>query len=54
VPAHLRRLFANELERLEPDLGFERMTLEAGVTNDMAGSQDTMATAGPQEAARCE
>ncbi|WP_371418601.1 hypothetical protein, partial [Acidisoma sp. S159] len=31
VPAHLRRLFANELERLQPDLGFERMTLEAGI-----------------------
>jgi len=28
----LRRLFANELERLETDLGFERMTLEAGIT----------------------
>jgi protein ImuB len=27
VPSHLRRLFANELERLEPDLGFEHMTL---------------------------
>jgi hypothetical protein len=27
---YLRRLFANELEQLEPDSGFERMTLEAG------------------------
>lgn len=54
VPAHLCRLFANELERLEPDLGFERMTLEAGITNDMAGSQNTMATAGPGDATRTE
>jgi protein ImuB len=54
VPAHLRRLFANELERLQPDLGFERMTLEAGITNDMAGSQHTMTTAGPEEASRTE
>ena len=54
IPAHLRRLFAHELERLEPDLGFERMTLEAGVTNVMAAAQDTMATAGPDEAGRSE
>jgi protein ImuB len=54
VPAHLRRLFANELERLQPDLGFERMTLEAGITNDTAGSQNMMATGGPADAARAE
>lgn len=54
APAHLRRLFANELERLEPDLGFERMTLEAVITNDMASSQDTMATTGSAEATRAE
>jgi protein ImuB len=28
-PAHLRRLFAEKLGKLEPDLGFERMPLEA-------------------------
>ena len=54
LPAHLRRLFANELERLEPGLGFERMTLEAGVTNAMAGAQRVMATAGADPAARTE
>lgn len=35
-PAHLRRLFAERLERLEPDLGFERMALEARRTEPMA------------------
>jgi len=54
APAHLRRLFANELERLHPELGFERMTLEAGITNDMAGSQNVMAAAGPEDATRAE
>ncbi len=54
VPAHLRRLFANELERLEPGLGFERMTLEAGVINAMAGAQDVMATTGTDQAVRTE
>ena len=52
VPAHLRRLFANELERLRPELGFERMTVEAGVSNAMAATQEVMATAGPNEAAQ--
>jgi hypothetical protein len=42
------------LKRLEPDLGFERMTLEAGVTNAMAVTQNTMATTGPDEAGRRE
>jgi protein ImuB len=42
-PAHLRRLFADRLERLEPDLGFERMALEARVTDPMeAGSQTSL------------
>ena len=55
TPAHLRRLFANELERLEPDLGFERMTLEAGVVNDMAAAQNAMSTTGSLgDAARSE
>ena len=35
-PGHLRRLFAGRLERLEPDLGFERMALEAWATEPMA------------------
>lgn len=54
TPAHLRRLFANELERLEPDLGFERMSLEADATNDMEAAQAVMATEGPDEASRHE
>ena len=54
VPGHLRRLFANEMERLQPDLGFERMTLEAGSTNAMVASQNLMATAGNDAAAKAE
>ena len=54
VPSHLRRLFANELERLEPDLGFERMTLEAGITNTMVASQALMTTAGLEDATRAD
>jgi protein ImuB len=54
TPDHLRRLFAQGLERLEPDLGFERMTLEAGATNAMTATQKTMATAGTDEASRGE
>lgn len=42
TPAHLRRLFAVVLERLEPDLGFERMTLQADVTNPFVAAQDGM------------
>ena len=51
VPGHLRRLFANPLEQLEPDLGFERMTLEASVTNSMVAVQSIMETVGTDEAA---
>ncbi len=54
TPDHLRRLFANELERLEPDLGFERMTLEATEANAMEAAQKFMATTGPEEASRDE
>jgi protein ImuB len=51
-PAHLRRLFAERLERLEPDLGFERMALEARATDRMeAGSQISLGIgAGREEA----
>ena len=35
-PRHLRRLFAERLERLEPGLGFERLALEARATDPMA------------------
>jgi protein ImuB len=54
VPSHLRRLFANELERLEPDLGFERMTLEAGVTNSMVATQGAMTAAGADQVGKNE
>ncbi|WP_456237398.1 DUF6504 family protein, partial [Falsiroseomonas selenitidurans] len=40
--AHLKRLFAEGLGRLEPDLGFERLALEARATDRM----DTGAQAG--------
>jgi protein ImuB len=54
VPSHLRRLFANELERLEPDLGFERMTLEAGVTNPMVATQGVITAAGADQVGKNE
>ncbi len=54
TPDHLRRLFTNELERLEPDLGFERMSLEATEANAVEAAQKIMATAGPDEASRDE
>ena len=47
TPAHLRRLFAEVLERLEPDLGFERIVLRAEVTNPLAAAQDGMGATGP-------
>ena len=47
TPAHLRRLFAEVLERLEPDLGFERMTLQADVTNPFVAAQDGMGAISP-------
>jgi protein ImuB len=37
--AHLRRLFAEPLGTLEPDLGFERFCLEANVTEPLEGVQ---------------
>jgi protein ImuB len=38
-PAHLARLFAGRLERLEPGFGFARLVLEAAVHEPMAGEQ---------------
>jgi protein ImuB len=38
-PAHLGRLFAERLERLEPGFGFDRIALGAEVTEEMAGTQ---------------
>jgi protein ImuB len=37
--AHLRRLFAEPLGTLEPDLGFERLVLEANSTEPLEGVQ---------------
>jgi protein ImuB len=54
-PAHLRRLFAPRLECLEPGLGFERMALEAGVTEPMAaGLQAGLGVGGRQDEAVAE
>ena len=46
TPAHLRRLFAEVLERLEPDLGFERITLQADETNPFVAGQDGIGAIG--------
>ncbi|SDE42049.1 Y-family DNA polymerase [Belnapia rosea] len=40
-PGHLRRLFTEGLRQLEPDLGFERMALEARATDPMAAGTQT-------------
>jgi protein ImuB len=51
-PAHLRRLFAERLERLEPGLGFERMALEARATEPVAaGTQSGLGIGGRRDAA---
>jgi protein ImuB len=46
LPAHLRRLFADKLGQLEPDLGFERITLQADIVNTWDAAQDAMASSG--------
>ena len=46
TPAHLRRLFAEVLEQLEPDLGFERITLQADETNPFSAGQDGIGAIG--------
>ena len=45
-PAHLGRLFAQKLERLEPGFGFDRLALGAEVTEAMAGVQGDWAGGG--------
>ncbi|MCG7352621.1 Y-family DNA polymerase [Roseomonas mucosa] len=47
TPAHLRRLFGEVLGRLEPDLGFERLTLQADSTNPLVAAQDGMGAISP-------
>ena len=52
APAHLRRLFTERLEGLEPGLGFERMTLAAQATEPMAaGTQTGLEIGGRHDAA---
>ena len=46
-PAHLRRLFAEKLERLEPGLGFERMALEVRASAPMASGAQAGLGGGP-------
>ena len=41
--AHLVRLFAGKLDQLEPDLGFERLTMDAHSTDMLDGLQASMA-----------
>jgi protein ImuB len=41
-PSHLRHLFRDVLEQLEPDLGFERLTLEAQATDPLEGIQTVL------------
>jgi protein ImuB len=58
APTHLRRLFAEKLDRLEPDLGFERITVQADVTNALEAAQGGMTAtevdARQQHAARAQ
>jgi protein ImuB len=57
-PAHLRRLFAEKLELLEPGLGFERMALEVRASAPMAagmqGGLRRLQGPGPDAAALAE
>jgi len=53
-PAHLRRLFAEPLGTLEPDLGFERLVLRATETNPLSGRQLAAAAVGVDEAGERE
>ncbi|MFC3027137.1 MULTISPECIES: Y-family DNA polymerase [Roseomonadaceae] len=55
APAHLRHLFRDRLERLEPGLGFERMALEARVTEPMSGGlQSALAIGGRRDEAAAQ
>lgn len=45
-PAHLARLFHGKLEGLEPECGFDRITLEAPATDPLTGVQGGLGTAG--------
>jgi protein ImuB len=45
-PKHLARLFHGKLERLEPECGYDRITLEAPAADPLTGSQEGLGTAG--------
>ncbi|CAH0229419.1 DNA polymerase Y family protein [Roseomonas sp. CECT 9278] len=45
-PQHLARLFHGKLEGLEPECGYDRITLEAPVADPMAGVQNGLGTTG--------
>ncbi|MBR0661430.1 Y-family DNA polymerase [Neoroseomonas oryzicola] len=45
-PKHLARLFQGKLDRLAPECGFERITLEAPRTDPLTGAQENLGTAG--------
>jgi protein ImuB len=45
-PSHLARLFHGKLENLEPECGYDRITLEAPVADPMEGVQERLGTAG--------
>jgi protein ImuB len=45
-PRHLARLFHGKLEGLEPDCGYDRVTLEAPATDPLTGLQAGLGTAG--------
>ncbi|MBR0648223.1 DNA polymerase Y family protein [Roseomonas terrae] len=46
---HLARLFREKLETLAPDCGFDRMALEAPMTDPLIGLQEDLGTAGRSE-----
>ncbi len=48
-PQHLARLFHGKLERLEPDCGYDRITLEAPATDPLTGVQGGLGTTGRAE-----
>jgi protein ImuB len=48
--AHLRRLFAERLERLEPGFGFDRLALEAMATEPLGGVQSGLGAESRREA----
>lgn len=48
-PAHLFRLFRDQLDSIDPGFGIDMMLLEAGVTEPLTGSQQAIAAAGEED-----